>query len=143
MKKLVLGVINNPYGHSHGADRRANANTTTGEVAQILENKYHIMQHFYDLHEREINSSILQSVTHILNEALMGSPVNTAGLDDIDNLKPIFEKMILTKELDGVADGVPTQASLSVVNHRKKKGESRPSFLDTRLYMQSFKAWIK
>jgi len=41
--------------------------------------------------------------------------------------------------------GVPTKAALRGVNHRLKhpyrRRGARPSFVDTSLYMSSFKAW--
>lgn len=146
--KLVLGVVDIMYGHS--GNHSSNPNISTGDVAEILEKKYGIMGHFYELHEHEISEVLTDVFSSAVEDSLMGLPINFDNTSEeiSGKLKPIFQKMILDKELDSVADGVPTKASLGGVSHRKKKGVHRnkavrPSFLDTHLYYSSFKAWLR
>ena len=149
--KLVLGVIDIPYGHAHG-DGKDDPNITTGDVAEILEDNYGIMGHFFERHETEIVANVADVFAGLLDDHVMGLKPKVEALSDLSGLKPIFQNMIITQELDGMT-GVPTQASLGrSVNHRKKKGVntngkddgvSRPSFYDTHLYADSFQAWIK
>lgn len=150
--KLVLGVKDIPYGHAHG-DGKDNPNITTGDVAEILEANYGIMGHFFDLHEAEIVDSVAGVFAGLMDDHMAGIAPKVEVLGNLGRLKPIFQNMIIDQELDGVADGVPTKASLGrSVNHRKKKGVNtdskgdgvaRPSFYDTHLYADSFQAWIE
>jgi len=145
--KLSLGVVDIIYGHTGG--HGGNPNNSTGNVAEILEKNYGIMGHFYDLHKDEINEALTDIFSAALEDSMMGLPINFDNTSEeiSGKLKPMFQKMILDRELDGVDGGVPTKASLGGVSHRKKKGVHRnkavrPSFLDTHLYYSSFKAWL-
>ena len=108
--KIILGVVDNiPYAHS-----KANS----GEVAQYLENKYHIIQQFADKH-----------LDKIVDMAL--SDGNCEGIN------ALFRQELI----DGFT-GIQTGAALKGVSHRlkSKKGDRRPSFIDTGIYLQSFMA---
>jgi hypothetical protein len=145
--KLHFGVQDILYGHAHG--HSGSANTTTGDVAEILEANYGVMQEFYTLHESEIVQAVTNSLADSMDDYLAGMPLSLDNISDeiSGDIKDLFQKAILGKEFDGVIDGVATQASLGGVSHRKKKGRHRnkavrPSFYDTHLYYSSFKAWI-
>ena len=150
--KLALGVIDIPYGHAHG-NGKDNPNITTGDVAEILEANYGIMGKFFELHEDEITGKVADVFSGMIEDQIMERPINFGELVDLSSLKSVFQSMIIDQELDGIVGGVPTKASMDrSVNHRKKKGVnldrkgkgvSRPSFYDTHLYADSFKAWIK
>jgi len=147
MVSLVFGVKQLAYGHAKGM---SNPNTTTVDVARILEKKYGVMAKFYELHQTEIHTEIGDKLADVMIDALAGYPVNLHGLRDMSAVKPLFTQAIINKEFDGKIAGVATAASLAGVNHRKKlKGKKgkrkkavRPSFLDTHLYKNSFVCWI-
>ena len=78
-------------------------------------------------------------------DMLMGAPPRTdpfaAGTSAVEQQ---FKSFIGAKGLDG-DPGVPTLASLRGVSHRFKNrrgAPGRPSFVDTGLYLNSFKAWV-
>ena len=140
---LHLGVADLPYVAAPGA--------TTGDVAEWLENKYHIMEVFFHEREGEIAAALLNSVEGAMEDLLSGKPIKDilqkglgtqAGADVIKNM---FMQFIDSQAMDRLGyPGVPTAASLKGVNHRLKinKGSPRPSFRDTGLYESSFQSWI-
>lgn len=160
--KLHLGVIDLPYMQPPTVKKvakakrgRKNRPTTsqpgtqsTGDVAQWLENKYDVMQGFFDLHEKEIVHSLENSIAGALESLVMGAP---PSLDPFGTAMGEIEKTFKFKYIENEeitstgASGVPTQAALDGVNHRLKggRGARRPSFIDTGLYQSSFRAWIK
>ncbi|EBL7701084.1 hypothetical protein DCT98_28205, partial [Salmonella enterica] len=62
--KLHLGVMDIPY---------ENENTTTGDVAEILEGKYRIMQTFFDRHGEEIAQMMSNDLAAGLENMLAGA----------------------------------------------------------------------
>lgn len=120
---------------------------TTGDVAGFLENKYHVMEHFYEAHSQEIADALTQSVADALADTLGGAPVGDTFQGATEEFRTWFMTFIDTRELDSLGyPGIPTAASLRGVNHRMKdpyaKRGSRPSFRDTGTYEDSFKAWV-
>lgn len=117
---------------------------TTGDVAGWLENKYHVMEIFYELHEEEIVEIIGRWYLTQHEAAMMGGSPNMQGF--IDEIAVLFHQFIDTKEMDGTATpGVPTKASLKGIDHRRKNNRGvpgRPSFRDTGNYEDSFRAWL-
>lgn len=138
--KLSLGVIEIPYD---------NTGKTTGDVAEILETKYHVMGVFGFLHLDDIARDLEDGAAANLENMLMGAPVSAdpyAGA--MSKIEQRFRDFLSLGEMNkfGFA-GIPTAAALAGVNHRlahpyAKANPSRPSFVDTGLYESSFKAWI-
>lgn len=142
MTTLHLGVIEQPYDDGEGK--------TTGDVADILEAKYHIMEIFAEVHGDEIADDLAQGFQGTLESLLSNRPVDP---DDIFNagttkIEDRFHDFILGGEMEALGyPGVPTGAAIKGVNHRlahpyAKANPSRQSFIDTGLYEASFKAWI-
>lgn len=139
---LHLGVVVQPY---RTTTRKARA-LTTGEVAEFLEEKYGVMAAFYRVHGDDVVRALENSMSGALESLVMGQytdPYGT-GMQQIENA---FREFIVSREAERVGiPGTPTHAALMGVNHRMKhpyaKRASRPSFLDTSLYMSSFKAWM-
>lgn len=117
---------------------------TTGEIAEILEAKYHIMETFAERHLPEIAGSLAESMAGALESLMMGAPASQSPFGEAtDEIKAKFQKFLDDKEMDG-ATGVPTQAAKDGVNHRLKlkRGPPRPSFIDTGQYQAHFQNWI-
>jgi hypothetical protein len=140
----------------HGAPKRptrdvAGSNTkTTGDVAEILEDKYHIMEVYYETLGADI---VAGSLEHSLDDAIRdiqaGAPVKglSVTLAVEQELKTAFQIFIDQEEMNGRA-GVPTKAALKGVNHRfmhpySSSNPARPSFRDTGLFENSFVAWFE
>lgn len=128
----------------------ARGTITTGDVADILEAKYHIMERFAEKY--------LDDIAEIVNDAVIGSMetlIRSAGSVSVDSainaafpkIEEKFKDFIGTGEVESVGiPGVPTEAALRGVDHRLthpylKSNPRRPSFVDTSLYVDSFKAW--
>jgi hypothetical protein len=139
MTTLHLGVLDVPY---------ATGGKSTGDVADILEAKYHVMEIFFEEHQAQIAGAFEETIGDQLENLLSGAPPNSNSLAAATGqVETMFHKFISMQEMDGIQPGVPTKAALKGVNHRlarptAKGNPQRPSFRDTGLYDASFKAWI-
>jgi hypothetical protein len=162
---LHLGVIDIPYveqesaratrarlkkGKSRGRIAKLfNKTATTGDVAEILEAKYHVMRIFFELHKEEVIEDIAQSLVGAMESIQLGAPLRISPFGAAESsIQARFKQFLANREIEHVGyPGVPTQAALDGVNHRLKhpyasKNKRRPSFIDTGLYSSSFKSWL-
>jgi hypothetical protein len=151
MPTLNLGVIEQPYTPPPASkrQRRSTRTITTGDVAEILEAKYHIFEHFWQLHEADIIGDLTESYENALETFLLGGPVNLdpsgAATSKIEDR---FKQMLSLRELDSLGyPGIPTAAALAGKSSRFKSGYTknrtpRPSFVDSGLLQASAKAWM-
>jgi len=145
MTTLHLGVMDQPYDNSLGA--------TTGSVAEILEEKYHVMEVFFESRIDDVTDALEKSIQGALDALDMGAPVENIdpfGSATAD-IEAAFRHFLDSQEIERLGiPGVPTQAALDGVSHRFKKPKGkkgakrapRPSFIDTGLYEASMKAWF-
>ena len=135
---LHLGVIEKPYDNK-------GAPTTTGQVASWLENEYHVMQIFTEIHREQIENHIAESLAGALETLLSGNSVSLPDVFDSmgtakNEIAAEFHGFLEKEEMNG-RPGIPTKAALDGINHRFKNpvtGIRRPSFIDTGLYVNSF-----
>lgn len=137
---LNLGVIDQYY------TQPGKGAVSTGDVATWLENKYHLMEVFYEDNRPFVEGAIVASIKGAtINVIAGGNPskniFSTAEADIIER----FKQAISLEEFDGVMPGVPTQAAKDgrSLRFKRKRGPSRASFYDTGLYQASFKAWME
>ena len=141
--KLILGVIDQPYDNNDGEK-----STTTGKVAQLLEDKYHVMETFYEANRQEVADMAAESLLGALENLELGGPVDADPfLDLTQDVTASFKKFLSTGQIEQLGiPGVPTQASLLRKSSRFKSGKAgkgRPSFIDTGLYQASFVSWVE
>lgn len=155
MPTLHLGVIDQPYADPApaGAGKRdkkgkRTGSATTGDVADILEAEYHIMEIFAEENWDAIQELLADSYAGTLETIMMGGgnggdPYASAT----SKIEKLFKAWISEGKMEKLGyPGVPTQAALDGVNHRlkhpyRKSNPRRPSFRDTGLYQASFKSW--
>lgn len=154
MTTLHLGVLDIPYNEAPeaGAEKVVSGTQTTGDVAGWLENRYDIMQTFFDNHAQQIADDLTNSLAGALETILMGGPRSPNPFaSGTEKVETAFRKFLDDEEMNGhtrLYDGktypVPTGAATRGVNHRLKikRGPPRASFIDTGLYQSSFRAWI-
>lgn len=159
---IRLGVVDIPYSDVREtpaqqrkrvkAGRKAPAAApgamTTGDVAEILEAKYHVMEIFAEETKVDIAKALETSLAGAMEAVLQGAGNGPPPYAEAESaIKARFDEFITLKEMDALGyPGVPTQASLDGVSHRfahpyAKRG-SRPSFVDTGLYLASMIAEI-
>jgi hypothetical protein len=149
LTKLHFGVLDIPYTEApeKGSKKAASGTQTTGDVATWLEDKYHVLEIFYNQHQEEIVGALENGLAGSLENMMLGAPVNANIFGTAESeITTLFRKFIESKEMDHLGyPGVPTKASLKGVNHRLKlkKGPVRPSFRDTGLYEASMRAWVE
>lgn len=161
--KLHLGVIDQPYTSWDGGKKAANPKrrgkkapppvkakgsrqVSTAQVARWLEDRYHVMEVFYEA-DGGVADLLTESVRDAIEDVLMGAPPSAdpflAGTSEIQKR---FKDFISSRAMETMGiPGVPTKAALMGVNSRKKlrRGPRRPSFRDTGLYQASFMAWVE
>lgn len=157
MTTLHLGVVDIPYvaretpaqmrKRVRKAAPRPAGQKTTGDVADILEAKYHVMEAFFTLHQDEIVKTLESSLQGSLENLLTGAPLTANPLGEGESeIKNLFSQFLTNKEMDSLGyPGVPTKAALQGESQRFKRRRnnvSRPSFVDTGLYESAFRAWI-
>lgn len=150
---LHLGVIDLPYGHQaprKGRKRRITATTkSTGDVADILEAKYHVMEIFFEEHADDVVTYLEDGLQGTIDNILMGAPLTVSAFASAESkIKDRFDQFISQREMDALGyPGIPTQAAQKGISHRFKRPRGsrvpRPSFIDTGLYLSSFRAWIE
>lgn len=138
--KIAFGVLDIPYAND--------AKTTTGDVAEILESKYGVMAAFYESHSEKIADAMMEGLADQLAAFAAGAPMpsNPFAQGEADT-EQMFRDFLSSAQIEKMGiPGVPTQAALDGINHRKKvvrTGEKRPSFIDTGMYQQAFKCEVK
>lgn len=152
MTVLHLGVADIPYTEAAPPVKRGRkprkmaATQTTGDVAEILESKYHIMQIFFEQHQRDITGLMADSMTGALENMLSGAPARVSPHNEgASQIETMFKKFLSNREMDALGyPGVPTEAALMGISHRfkGKRGSPRPSFIDSGQFESSFKAWV-
>lgn len=140
MPTLRLGVVDFPH---TGVGKQP---LTTGELAEILENKYHIMAHFAEIHGDDIAKALEDGLEGVLTNMLLGGPPPANAFDGgTSAIDAMFRHFIAAKEMDALGyPGIPTLASLQGVSSRFKTrhGPPRPSFIDSGQYQAAFKSWV-
>jgi|ERR1700731_401988 len=118
---------------------------TTGDVAEILEEKYGVMEVYYELHQADVVAALEESLEDQIDSLMSGAPVDTDAFGAAaSRIEAGFRDFLDRSEMAYLVPGVPTQAAQDGVNHRLKlkKGPTRPSFVDIGLYQSSMKAWV-
>lgn len=144
--KLHIGVIDLPYS-SLALPGVGKGGETTGDVAEILEAKYSVLEGLYNLHAQEVADTLTEGLRGTLESLLMGAPPTQNPYGSAESqVEHILKAGLSARELDGSIPGVPTAAAEAGVNHRMKRPyvrrASRPSFIDTGLYQSSLKTWV-
>jgi hypothetical protein len=116
MPILHLGVQDAQYTEETGSK-------STGDVAEILEAKYHVFEHFWQAHGQEIADSYVAAAARALEDVLSGgTPATSLFTAPQAATKALFTKFIDTQEMDSLGyPGIPTKAALNGVNHRMKR----------------------
>ncbi|ECJ1123323.1 hypothetical protein FNA32_11145 [Salmonella enterica] len=130
-----LGVIDVPY---------EDENTTTGDVAEYLEEKYQIMQTFFDRYSNDIADLMTNDMAASLENMMAGAPPARDPLaESMSRIHDLFVAFLDNTEMNGLP-GVPTRRALKGISRRfkNKKGPPRPSFIDTGTYQDAMRAWV-
>lgn len=166
MTVLHFGVIEQAYVHEPvaGAARKGKKwrrsdiiggeGATTGDVAEILEARYHIMEVFFEVHRDKIVEEVEKAYAGAMNSIANGQ--TNAGLNPLagaaEEIQIMFSDFLSQKEMDNLSVNgyfgkyqVPTRAAQRGVSHRfahpYARRPPRPSFIDTGTYQNSFRVW--
>ena len=143
MATLHLGVENVAY-----SDPDVTGATTTGQVAEILEGKYHVMRLFVELHGQEIADALAKDMANSMDAMLNNERISKIPLAGaMGQIESDFRDYLSADEWQKTS-GQAIAAAQNGVSHRFKKVKiktrgPRPAFIDTGLYSASFRAEIK
>ena len=144
--KLVLGVLDVAYSDANGSG----GSTTTGDVAEGLEERYQVMTTFVGRYQDKIAGLLADSIAGAIQDLANGKPVDTAAptFEGEQKIEQMFRQFIFSNEMGRsyAAMGIVLSAAAEAgVNHRKKhpyaQRDARPAFVDTGTYVASFRAW--
>ncbi len=138
--KLHLGV--NEMAYSDPEEHQA---TTTGQVAEILEDKYQIMEVFFDNHREEIEDLVVDRFMGELESVIHGKPKAPLSGMTFPKIDREFRSFLDRDEWQQLT-GKRIMSAVLGISHRKKLKKvqgSRPAFIDTGLYQKSFTAWLE
>jgi hypothetical protein len=145
-----VGVRSVKGGKARAFSAAPSGGETTGDVAQILEDKYHIMEIFVeeigaDRIEKAVEHSIAGALETMISSHGRNTPDSFLTTEAEGEIEDAFRLFLSQGEMDGIQPGVPTKAALAGVSHRfahpYAKRPARPSFIDTGTYQASFKVW--
>ncbi|MZL16103.1 hypothetical protein, partial [Citrobacter amalonaticus] len=93
-----LGVIDIPY---------EDENTTTGDVAEYLEEKYRIMQTFFDRYGNDIAALMSNDLAAALENMMAGAPMSRDPLaESMSRVHDLFVAFLDNGEMNGMP-GIP------------------------------------
>jgi len=125
------------------------AGETTTSVAARLEADYEVVETFYEQPNiQDYIVNLLEDALYDITEVVMDTdqpPIVPIPIKNINKIEDRFRRALARKEIKG--PGIPTGTAEAGVSHLYtdpyKKRAPRPSFIDTGMYQQSFRAWVE
>ncbi len=100
--KLVMGVVDVAY-----SDANSGGATTTGEVAQILEDKYHVMETFLVTREEKIAEWLADSMGNAIADLVSGGRPNRDPFHDaMKDIEAEFRSFLDANEMAHLVAGL-------------------------------------
>lgn len=143
-----MGVLDVAYTSEAEGKKKA---TTTGDVATILEERYHVMGTFFELRKGQIAENVADAMGRALQDLFGGHRRQNVAYEADQQIEAQFRHFLDANEMQKIAiglTGVPLSAAAARgLSHRKKhpyaKRKGRPAFVDTGLYKISFRSMLK
>ncbi|HQT24977.1 MAG TPA: hypothetical protein PLK99_00060 [Burkholderiales bacterium] len=126
------------------SDPEVKGSVTTGEVAEFLESKYHVMEVFYELYQQKIAEKLAAAMAEKIESIAQGNPNVRLKTFDVGDIELAFRQYLSADEWQKISGQRIAAAELGI-SHRKKdkkRAGPRPAFIDTGLYQQTFKSWV-
>ena len=124
-----------------------NPNKTTGEVAEVLEKKYHIMETFFDTYSQPVADDLANEMAARLERLMAGDQRLASPLAGIGvRIEARFREFLWSYQAEAVGiPGTPTQWALEGRTNRRGAPRTgrRQSFVDTKAYKDNFRAWVE
>jgi len=144
--KILLGVVDVAYSDAGGKG----GTKTTGDVAQILEHQYHVMEVFYEERRDHVAEWMADAIRDQIADLITQAPISSNPfLDAEQRIEASFRRFLSDDEMQKI---MPITQQITAaqmgMSKRFKAGHSkgykpRPAFIDTGLYQASFRAWVQ
>lgn len=153
MAELVLGELEVAYTEASADGAPTVTITSTGDVAEILERRYGVMQTFFDRRRDKIAGYLADSMANALQDRINGRRGGSPTFEAEQKIEAEFRSFLDANEMDilsvGLAGPEITNPHISAAaaagsNSRKKstKSNARPAFVDTGLYRANFRVTV-
>ena len=143
--KILLGVEQKP--------EWGNSDWDTLDVANHLEQNYDLFSTFANEKRQQIADHLSDGLEQAIARIIAGQAYKRELNNTVAVIGKDLRNWITTKEAEGaLAPGkgkypVPTQAALDGKSKKRKypyaKGNRRPSFIDSGIFVGSIKSWIE
>jgi hypothetical protein len=145
MAVLNLGVLDVSYSDPDNKNL-----STTGEVAEFLEETFEVIGTFYELYGQRIADEITSVMANEISAMAKGEPLGGQPIQSaMEKIRTWFMNYLDQGEYEATT-GIKIGTAQQGVSHRFKdvqnlegKRGSRPAFVDTGLYQAAFRAWIE
>jgi hypothetical protein len=141
---LNLGVLDVAYSGDKGAN-------TTGDVASILEAKYHILEIFFESRRQKIADLLADGMATQIDDLVSGKrPNRDPSMDAMEEIEAEFRAFLDADEISKLMP-ITQQITAAQMGHSKRfkdryntkgKRDARPAFVDTGLFQASFRSWV-
>jgi hypothetical protein len=141
---LNLGVLDVAY----SGDKKA---TTTGAVAQILEDRYHVFEIFWESRKGKIAEWIAEGIATEIEDVLSGKrPNRDPFMDAMQQIETEFRAFLDADEISKIMP-ITMQITAAQMGHSKRfkdryntegKRDARPALIDSGLFQASMRAFI-
>ena len=140
MPTINLGVNDVPYAVGRGRTERS-----TARIAEILEDRYHVMEIFAESNMNEISEHIANNGAGVIEEMFGGVETRADLLAGVELWIEERFKVFIDDEVEAFGiPGVPTAAAEKGRSRRGRRvARAGGSFVDTGLYRDSFMVWIE
>ena len=132
------------------SEKQYGGGKTTIEVAKQLEQRYKLVEKFFELEKDNIAEMLIDAYQRGLEVTMEQKTVAKAVIAGgaIEKIEQKFRGNLTQGAYDGLLPGVPTRAAKKGVSHElshpyAKGNPPRPSFIDTGAYRDSFSVWIE
>ncbi|HSY75450.1 MAG TPA: hypothetical protein VK890_01260 [Bacteroidia bacterium] len=126
---------------------------TADKLANILEAKYNIVHTFSEVHDEDIRDIINNGFKEVAERMILERKGHSkASLKNLmksatRQVEELFKAFLDNEEMNGRVEGVPSKAAtkgkLGGRGRITRSGIARPTFVNTGIYKNSFRAWIK
>lgn len=105
---------------------------TTGDVAEILERRYHVMRVFVELYEAQIGEELALMMGDAIESLAAGHP-RIPVTEAMERIEELFKSFLDRAEWESISSQFIATA----------QNEGRPAFIDTGMYQDSFRARLR
>lgn len=131
---LNLGITDIPY---------AEGGKSTGDVAEILEEKFHVMEIFSEKKGGEIAFLLADSLAGSIETVAMGGTVTDPFAGAMQKIEERFREFITLGEHGIHLKKMDAPKTGARFKRQYRKAKASTAFVDSGNYRRNFKSWVE